>query len=249
MLNYIVADFYRIFKKKSFYIFLAFCSLGFIAVNFIASGSNYSAENYTVLTVSLLSFVPIFVGVYVFSAVYTDDLRSKSLQTAIGFGKKRSEIILVKLIDASLLMLVFTILIMAHVLIVPIVFGVTITDPFRQVLLVNVVGSFIKTIGFFAISSIAVFFFQKSTPATTLFILLSTGTLHMMASMLLTQGFIVNTVGNIQPYLFTEVTNSIVGYILNGTGDLLSMVLVGFAYIVVSTGIAIVVFNNKELEF
>ncbi|QIK58102.1 hypothetical protein G7059_09730 [Erysipelothrix sp. HDW6A] len=249
MLNYIVADFYRIFRKKSFYLFLAVCSLGFIALNFIMSGNNYTSEIYTILTGTLLNLVPIFVGVYSFGAVYTDDLRSKSLQTAIGFGKKRSEIILVKLIDATLLMLIFTLLILVHVHVVPMVMGLKLEAGHVLGLNTAVLISFLKSIGFFALSSVAVFFFQKATTATTLYVLLSAGVFHMMFSIFLTQSFVINAIGNLQPYLLTEVIGSISMYIQNGTGDIVLNLMIMGGYILVATVAAIIVFNHKELEF
>lgn len=249
MLNYIKADFYRIFRKKSLYTFLVICSLGFIAINFIISGTGYTMDKYLGLTNVLLSFVPIFIGLYVFNAVYTDDLRSKSLQNAIGFGKKRSEIVVVKLLDAIFLLSLFTVLILAHVYLIPSLFGLKLTPDMMTSLNANVLNAFLKTVGYFAITSIAVFFFQKTSSATTVFILLSTGTIHLLLSLLLSQRFIVDMIGNLQPYLFSEIVQSVSVYVQMQTGNIVVLIIVLLSYIIGATLLATFAFNQKELEF
>ena len=248
MINYIKADFYRIFRKKSLYIFLAICSLGFILANVLISGDNYTEDVYTGLSVVLLTFVPVFVGLFVFNIVYVDDLRSKSLQTAIGFGKKRSEIVLIKYIDAILLLLFFTILITLHILVIPNIFGLSLTSITREVLFSNVLSVVLKSLGYFAISSIAVFFFQKTTSATTVYILLSTGTINIMFSLLLSQSFIVEMFGDLHPYLYTESVNNLINAIQLGD-DIMKNILIILIYIIGSTVLSSFLFNRKELEF
>ena len=246
MLNYIVADFYRISKKKSLYGFLLLCSVGFIGINLIA---NASTENYVLIIKSLLAFAPIFIGGYVFSAVYTDDLRSKSLQTAIGFGKKRSEIVLVKFIDASLLMFAFAIAMLIHILVLPMILNIAFPAIVRNDVLFTLIGSTLTTLGFFAISSIAVFYYQKSTIAMTLFILLSTNTVNMMLSMVLGTKFVTQIVGQLQPYLLSNTVHAIVQFMSTGTGNGPLFIGLFVGYIVMGTMIASIAFKQKELEF
>lgn len=249
MINYIKADFYRMFKKKSLYIFLGICSLGFILSNILVSSIEYTEETFIGLSMILLTFVPIFVGLFVFNIVYVDDLRSKSLQTAIGFGKKRSEIVIVKYIDALILMLVFTVLIILHLFIVPTIFGLSLTEASINILMGYVASFFLKTIGYFALASIAVFFFQKTTSATTVYILLSTGTINILMSLLLSQSFIIKTVGDLQPYLYTEVVNNMLNALQLNTGNIMEYIVLILAYIIGSIVLSSILFNRKELEF
>ncbi|MEG0327197.1 MAG: hypothetical protein RR565_02380 [Erysipelothrix sp.] len=248
MLNYFKAEFYRIFHKKSFYIFLASCSVLFIAVTFIASGQIKSGLDYAQFMGFITQMIPIFIGIYTFGLIYGDELRSKSMQTAIGFGHTRFEIIINKLFVSFALLLISYIVMMIHVMILPFFLGFNLNSEVAGMIAFQFFTPLFQTFIYFSIASIMAFYTQKATSAMLTFVLLATGTINMIMSLIVGQKFLVNLFGNLQPYLLTNIISQINAGFFNH--NLSADLFIGpILYLAVSIAIATLLFNRKELEF
>lgn len=248
MLNYFKAEFYRIFHKKSFYIFLASCSVLFIAATFIASGQIKSGLDYAQFMGFITQMIPIFIGIYTFGLIYGDELRSKSMQTAIGFGHTRFEIIINKLFVSFALLLISYIVMMIHVMVLPLFLGFSLSSEVTGMIAFQFFTPLFQTFIYFSIASIMAFYTQKATSAMLSFVLLATGTVNLIVSLILGQRFLIDLVGDLRPYLLTNIINQInAGYFNH---NLSADLFIGpVLYLAFSVAVATLLFNRKELEF
>ena len=242
MLNYIKADLYRITKKKSLYVMMALFTLIFTFASFQVKGQS---EFYLELIGLIISLSPLLIGVFVFTATYTDDLKSHAVQTAIGFGFKRTTITLIKFIEAAIVLLLFYIYALVHVLIIGSLLSMNID--LQQIMFMSLTY-YILTLVYFAISAIVVFSFQKATLATILYVLLATGIINQLLGMVLSLGMIQRLVGDLSPFLIENVIMKFNGALNTGIG-IATPTLIIITYLVITTTLTSILFNKVELDF
>lgn len=249
MLSFILADFYRILKKKSLYIFLSINAVLFAIIMFITNNQNLGLDEYLMGMHIITSLIPVIVGTFVFSIVYIDDLNAKSVQGAIGYGKSRTEIVIVKYLDAIILMAVFSLIMVGVLSGTPYLLGLKMTSEAFQLISKLVVHQLLVVAVYFAIASIVVYYIQKAAGSITAFILLITSTINALLGLLFTQKFVVDLIGNITQYFPKAKLDAFGLWVNTNEGDLTNILLWILGYIVVSLTISIVVFKRKELEF
>ncbi|MDR2416213.1 MAG: hypothetical protein LBD75_06535 [Candidatus Peribacteria bacterium] len=103
MFNYIKADLYRIFRKKSMYMYFGILAIGYILMLVIFSITEGGKILGEISPIFML--VSLFGGGYLFATVYNDDLTAKTLPALIGFGIKRRMIVIAKFIVHTLMTL------------------------------------------------------------------------------------------------------------------------------------------------
>lgn len=245
MLNHIKADIYRITKKKSLYLMMAIFTLGFsvIAFNFRSMPQEFPEF---VLLMAQMS--PILIGVFIFGAVYSDDLKSHTVQTAIGFGRKRTEIVITKIIEAALLLLFFYIYVFAHIILMNLIFSFNLSADSFKVMGYGAITYFLGTLVYFSIAGIINFSLQNSTFSTVSFVLLGTGFFESIFNLILNLNFMDSLLGWIRPYLLERVIGDLFSA-LNGIGSLTTPLLVLSVYLIGALVISSIVFNKVELEF
>lgn len=248
MSNLIKADLYRIFNKKGLYIFSGICSVLFLLMIYMVHYPSFTYLDYLSFIQMLTSFIGLIIGTFVVGLVYNDDLRSKSLQSAIGFGMKRSQIVITKFIVALVVYLIISLGFLALILSAPYMFAIPQMPGILKSLLIMFFGEVTRGIIYMALSSVVVFGTQKPTFNTTVYLLLATGTVVNIAGMILNVGFIKNTFGNLGQYL---PSNALSIFIAKLTSDVFSTqdFIIVIATIIISLIASIVVFNKKELEF
>lgn len=102
MLNYLKAEFRRIFLKKSIYITLGISLIGLILVELIRYNS-LSQEGILNEINTIFIMLSLVGGGILFWTIYCDDLTAKTLPQIIGFGNQKWKIIIVKLIISVIL--------------------------------------------------------------------------------------------------------------------------------------------------
>ncbi|MDN6750783.1 MAG: ABC transporter permease subunit [Staphylococcus equorum] len=124
MFNYIKADLYRIFHKRSNQLywlilaglFLTFVIFGSENANFADNKSELTELYFSVAVMPLVLFGPLIISPQFYYAVYLDELNSKSFVRLFSSGLRKSEYIVVKLISSLVYMLVvFLFLAVAYV--------------------------------------------------------------------------------------------------------------------------------------
>ena len=249
MFNYICADLRRVFQKQSFlWAFGAFAGC-FVLLVFIYFNPSFTAEMYVSKMTSFMGYFPLVVGLLTFLSVYVDDFKCRSMQIAIGYGIPRGRIIFAKLLE-SITLLLTTAAAMAVLLIAaPLLLGLTPTSQQMASLVLTTAAEFLRALGYIAISAIAVFLTQNATGGTILYVLLSSKSVYIVATMLLGQDFLINTVGDLTKHLFTAMIYACKADLLQGGQPFICLITALLIYVALPTVISVVGFRKKELEF
>lgn len=245
MFNHIKADIYRITQKKSFYIMMILFTVIFSGFSF---GFRNESSAFQEMISMLASSSPVLIGIFVLSAVYSDDLKSYSIQTAIGFGTKRSQIVLTKFIESVLLLLFFFAYTLVHLGLAILIFNYKFDAGFLQRLMGNIISTFIGILACYAVSSIFIFTVQKATVAIVIYLLLTFGMIDQLVGLLLQFNFITKIFGDLQPYLLSNATYEVYYNMALNQAYLVPLMTL-FAYIILGLGISSLLFNKVELEF
>jgi ABC-type transport system involved in multi-copper enzyme maturation permease subunit len=185
----------------------------------------------------------IFGGTFLFATIYNDELSAKNLSTLIGFGNRRSMIVLAKavltvamnILMYGLALLVFYLLFVA--------IGMPPTGDMMNDIFPMVEQTFFRTLIYGMVTSVVVFGTQKATFSVVVYVLLATGFVGSMLGMLFSAGFVVNVVGDLTVFLATPVVNKLV-YVTSAMAILSYLI-----YLAVFCVLSIVAFNKKDLEF
>jgi ABC-type transport system involved in multi-copper enzyme maturation permease subunit len=235
MFNYIKAEFYRIFSKKSMYIYFAsllglYIAYIFISSNGLTEDSILGKANYVFL------FLSLFGSGYLFATIYNDDLNAKSLPSFIGFGMKRSTIVISKIIiNAIMTILMFAVAFVIFCLIFYII-GLKIDGDTLTSILNLIFGYLLKLFAYTSIASVIVYGTQKATMSMVTFILLITMFIDQMLIALLNDTLEkIFTIALIVENLMFDAS--------------ILLVLNYLIYVIVFITLSIFAFCKKDLEF
>ena len=247
MLNCLTADIRRVLKKKS-YIILALVELllivGAAVVAFFFHKDGIDTAFSLAVGFALLPLI-FLVGVPVFLAVFSDDFKSKAMQTSIGHGISRQEIVICRFLEVTI------IIAQALFLYSAVIFGLSIwLDVSRHVFWEQMKilwENGLQLLCYSNIAMIVVFMEQKSTMGLVLFILLSTSVVSGILT--LVSQFKIFAEHNIDFSVITVET------LINKANDSsfafapLMWVALAAGYIVLPIILSILIFRHKELEF
>ena len=251
MLNYINAELYRYTHKKSTYIYYAILifliCLVFTLGNFSNSGK-MDAKSMIDLGIILTSFLPIFIGIHVYLTVYNDDLNSKGLSNVISTGTSKLAIPIAKFLVSIITMLIgYLIMATVYFIIYFIIFkgfGNLTGDMLNSILLAALIR-FISTLGFFALSNIITFAFQKSSLSLVFVITVTLGVANQILSLLT---LISSDLTVITDNTLTSLTSSAASSIMDGSAFPNEFYLMAAVYIVVSLVVATYIFKKRDVE-
>lgn len=242
MVNYIKADLYRILHKQSFFGVIGTYIALFVLLIFILFNPTFTGAMYVSKIYTFLDFFPLIIGLIIFVSLYVDDVKSNSIQIAIGYGLPRYKIILSKLLECFTLLIITSICISLLVLITPILLEITIDQSQAINLLKTIFMQMIKTISYISISQILIYHTTNSIDGMIMYLLLSTQVIYIVFNIFLEQKFIVDLCGYLNQYLLTNEL-----YIcLNQNFLTLRMVGIILLYILLPVILSIVVFQERE---
>ncbi len=252
MRNCILTDLRRVFRKKSFIICMSIILLlmiiGLIVI-FVHPFKDGVDSTYSIMMSLAMFFNPFLIGIPVFSAIYTDDFKSKSMQTALGFGISRNKMIMSRFLEALFMVVECIIFLSVMLLIFGLAGGVSMSEIGETVLEIWI-DSF-QTIGFLALALIIVYGTQKPTMGLVLFILLSAGVFATLIEALSLIPALKKHDIDPEKYLPTGVIVKISD--LADKGDYLKAVGPAFLflifYVALPVWISMRLFRKKELEF
>ena len=245
MNQYIKADFLRISHKKTHILSVIILALilpvvlSFCMVHYI----KFSGEE-TLMLIS--SFSQIFIGVSIFSAVFADDFRSKTLQVAIGRGLSRGQVILAKEWELLLLTLLYSVILVMGVAVTAGVLGSPI--PVTTNLAGNYFSNVLSCMGFYNLAMIPVYITQKSNLGEIAYVFLSVGIINSILTALLTFDVLPKFVTSLSKYLFTNCVSDFKHGL--EAGHMLIQPLAGcLIWIIGALIITQIIFRKKELDF
>ena len=257
MRNCIRADIRRVQSKRAYFICILLMALliifaGFLEKNYPIGipGPNDSSGTFGVYSTIIFLFFPFLVGIPIYSAIFSDDFRSRSMQIAIGFGLTRKKLILSRFQECLILLIetgcIFSLVLLGS----NFCFGLE-TKALSGVLVNEIWVRDLKILAFLSISMILVYGTQKSGSGLVLFILLLTGIIEDILSIADMIPFMARNHISIGKYLPSNVVSSMSKSF--ESGDLTEGILyaAGFAagYILLPILLSICVFRKKELDF
>lgn len=249
MNNYIFADIYRIFHKKSF-IAAAGIYIGiFLFMMFIYFNPAFTADAYAAKTKNFLSFFPFLVGLSLFLSVYYDDFKSKSMQAAIGYGIPRYKVVLSKFIESVILLTATALCVLVIILTAPVAMRLSLNEMQITELVSGVFAEVLRAIGYISVSAVPIFYTQNAVSGIICTVLLSSKAVLIFSSMILGQDFIVNSLGDLTKYLFTVQLYSAQSAFVQSGNFRLSFIFTVAVYVFLPVLLSVLCFNKRELEF
>ncbi len=236
------ADLYRLFHKRSLWRYLGALALGYALLAFVRSGG-LGVESVVGDASTLFSLTPPFLGGFLFTSIYLDDLSSGNLATLIGRGLPRRSIVVAKLLVSTLLCVVLFGL-------VPIVHaGLYLLlghgPSGSELAMIYAVSSkyLLMTLGYVSLSSVVAYAFQRPTFGVVAYFLLAFGVVD--AVLMLGAGALHVEVAG---HLLSGVTDRILACPLNGRCVSLLPVFDYLLILVTSSALCLFALYKKETE-
>lgn len=245
MINYIKADLLRIFKRIPRYIVLVIGLAAFAAImlEFAKEKSVYEIVD---IVTKAMPYICSLTGIVEFAFVYTDDIKAKTMQIAIGHGVARSQVVMAKWIEHTLLCLLDCILVVVEILICSAIRGSMFSgEPAADVFILMLFG-LIKVIGATGITMIVVFATLNPVLSVITDICAEAGIINLILSLIVTIGPLENA--GLEKYLFASLVETAKTRMIVGTvsiGHLLGILI----YLAVFYIAAVKIFETRELEF
>jgi ABC-type transport system involved in multi-copper enzyme maturation permease subunit len=241
MFNYIKVDLYRIFAKRSMYIFFGVLTIIYILI-FFAQGKIGAERIFSEISMNIL-LVSLLGGGYLFHTIYNDDLSAKTLPALIGFGMKRTTIIISKII----IYIIMTILMYLGAFIIFyltfVVLGFEMTHEMLNGLFMLLFINLLQLLAFGSITSVVVYGTQRSTMSIVVFVLLVTSFISGMFNMILGSGLVRKVFGDLREYMIEPIVTRLVANVN------LETILPYLIYVLIFIALSIFAFRKKELEF
>ena len=109
MKNYILADCRRVLTTRAHIIEIAVFGVWITVLAFwksMTATGNWNSLTYMDAISLPMSMMAMFLGMFVLIGVFSEDFKAKTMQVAIGRGIRRDQVVAVKLIDVTLVMLI-----------------------------------------------------------------------------------------------------------------------------------------------
>ena len=246
MNRYMKADFYRIFGRVSRYITLAVLFVAFGAFLYVVSDGSTPYELVETLTKAMnIAICPVFALVE-YGVVYSDDMKAKTMQIAIGTGISRKKVIFTKWLEIVILTALDVIVVLGIAFVISILRGSVFSgEPLRDVFVLTGF-SLLKVAGAAAITSILLFRTMNATLGLVLFILSAFDILYFLASALVTIGPLEAL--HLDQYLFTSFLEAAKSRAVIGTFSIPHFAGIA-AYLAAFYLLACLAFKKVELDF
>ena len=275
MRRLVFTDLFRAQKKKSYVIMMGLVVALIIIVAIIAfvwpgkaAEESAKAERFLTLHDMVTTFIPFLVGIPVFQAVFTDDFKSRTMQTAIGRGISRSRLVLSRFLEACMLIVEAMAIFSVVTLIAALAVGTSVSGTFLLLAHLWVDASLI--VAHLSVCMFLVYASQNTTLGLVFFILFSANVFGLLLKLVDSIPFLndngieiskmvptgVHT--NMSNYLFgtkavfdtTDISKLLEPAVEANFGKALvyGIVFVG-VYIILPVFLSQAVFRKKELEF
>jgi len=242
MFDLIKAEFYRLIRKKSTYVYFPVMAVAYALVVFLRSGG-FNEKSVANDAVSFFAFSPALVGGFLFTAVYTDDLNAKNLITLVGYGLGKAKIVLAKLLVATEYTVVVFALLPAWHFGLYALLGAPAGLGALEIVYATGLKYALLTLAYCAISSIVVYGIQRTTFAVVTYVLFA---FYVVRTLLVA---VANMFGwDASGYTISGLTDQIMYALLSG-GWVVWPVAGVVAYLLVAVVASVLVFDRKEMEF
>ncbi len=274
MKNVIFTDMLRAQKKKSYIILMGVNALlivvsllfSFLLPRF-SSMINTTAEAFPKVYSIAVSLSAFFVGIPVYSAIFTDDFKSRTMQTAIGHGTSRTKLVLARFIEVVLVLVEAYICFSIVAFICGMIAGTSVSA--TLIMIGKMWFGGISIVVNLSLAMMVLYLTMNPTAGLTMYILFAADVFSMILGLLDNIPFLKDNNISISACMpegvFTKFQNYTFGVetqvdtiqdvVLNNTvpqdagkAIMYGLILIG-VYVVVPIIISQVSFNRKELDF
>lgn len=247
MIHLIRADLRRILRKKSFYIALAVAAVLSVLLvlwdrTHLWNGFAFAVheKNY------LLNGSTVILGIAVFSVVYTDEFRAKSMQAAIGRGVTRGRIIAAKIADVIALTAIIYGCFSVFLLLLSLAAGAHMTAADLKILLLTVLMGAYTVICCAPLAAVILYITDNSALAVFIMLLLTT-VIPTLSSFLDTRVLFHNA--HITHYMIQGFANRAFSDMMLGGNGAATLLLGAVIYLGLALLLSVLAFRRKELDF
>lgn len=245
MIRYLKADLHRISRRIPRYIALAILYLLSIALFLIISDGRTIYQVVEFMT-TIIPYICVLFGLFEYMFVYSDDLRAKTMQIAIGTGIHRGKVVLTKWLEALILCIFDLIVLLAIICICCAIMGVTLTaEPARDVVIILLFG-LIKIMGCMAFTMIFHFRTQNTNTGMLVYIASALGIVNFAFDTILSIGFLNSL--HLTRILFDNLVSVARARALIGSVSILPLLGI-VLYFIAAYFITLKLFEKRELEF
>lgn len=245
MIGFMKAGLHRIGRRKQRTCTLLVIYLVLGAIFFAAFGHTTMYEASDMLT-KFFGMIAMVFGIIEYIFVYADDIKSKTMQVAIGAGAKRSQIVLAEWLQATFLMLMDVAVLLLILYVTFIVKGTpTNTEGIKDICIWGLFRALDASTSY-AIAAVFVFWLQTTTMPMLIFLASVLGALDAVLTVIVDLGILSSL--NLKKYMIFTLLNTIQARTIMGilpVGELLAYAVEMLLLYVVTCHL----FKKKELEF
>ena len=250
MRNCFVADLFRVQRKKAYLICISITFALMIFASILAGTKVLRgdvSENYSLFVSLAVSFNSLLIGIPVFSAVLSDDFKSRSMQTAIGRGMSRTKLIITRFLEFILILFEAYVILTIFDFGLGMIFDIDPHDIKVVAFQMWVESAFI--ICCFAVAMIFVYLKQTGTVGLVVYILLACNALELAFTGLSQIKFFKDHDINLVDYTIDGMKSSVLDT-TNSTSTRVSWALMMLVcFIIIPLLLTTRIFKKKELEF
>ncbi len=248
MLNYVHADLSLIFRRVQRYLTVALMlAAELIYFAFIQKTLNWNSVNFVSTLSMALSVMPVLMGLFEMSFVFSEDFRAKTMQVAIGCGISRRQVVLAKLLEFSVLLLtdILAMLLLA--------FGFGFVSGIRllpeQLLEIFCWGfcEWLSSVVLASMTMILLFRFQKAGMSLLLYLVLGIDPIHMILDFLAMSNSLAARL-NLSRFSYGALNDLFRSRLILSQFDILSFIGI-MIYIIGAYALTCLLFRKQELEF
>ena len=239
MFDFIKADILRILKKKSYIITSSIVFISYaatLAVMFVKH-----MEKFDLINSMLASMATFLVGIPVFNAVFTDDFNSKAMQTIIGHGTTRKDLVLSRHFEYSVILAQAFAVISLMILAISAATG---QMPNGTSMIGYLWTEYLVVICCMGFSMMFIYSTQNTTAGLVVFIIMTTNVIGMAMAGMSFIPFLSRH--NIDP---SAILPSSLIYGATTNGKLYYLPIAFLIYVVAALIVSCKAFEKKELEF
>ena len=253
MRNCITTDILRAYRKKGLLICMGVVILLLTLALVITMVHPFksmggTSGTFKSLTSAFYDFNAFLVAIPVFSTVYSDDFKSRSMQTALGFGISRNKMILARFFECLILLIECHVFIMLLTFLYATICG-------ASGVMVGLTGYLwivaLKILGFLCLAMILVYGTQKPTLGLVLFILLNADLFAFIVELIDMIPFLKDNDIKLHNVFPSGMIMNIDDAAHAGKiGETIARIILFIAvYVVVPVIISMRLFRKKELDF
>lgn len=250
MRNYIHADIKRILSRKS-HAFSMLLLFAIYALMLYMPNRDLQMTSVALINsaCSNLGYLALFIGLFEMLAVFSEDFKVKTMQVAIGLGVSRSKVVLCKLLEVFILLVIDSLALLAIVLGVGGLLGVSVPMTVLKDLIVTLLTQVVwgNTV-YTSLTMIVLFSTHSSVLAIFVYVLLGIDVINIILSLLPLVG-----IDFLEPLKLTNLTHSSLINVFEtrlalGTFDVLSL-LGTMVYVALGVFGTFKIFAHRELDF